>query len=215
MPILRRNSGIKKFFIGLLVLLIVGIIFMRSVIYPVFFRLAEARVYHLGNRVISEVIEQEIEDLNYRDLISYELNDRGDIILMQPNVREINRLASRITIEVQKRFQPRLTIRVPVLRLLGLDMLAGMGPDIPIRIIPVGYVSPPEIIDSFEEAGINQTRHKLYLKTSMKFQLAAPLARKDLQITADVPIIEATILGKVPEVYINFDGDFQGGGILE
>ena len=211
----KRNPGLKKIMFAFLLVLILILVFMRSVVYPVFFRMAEARVYHQGNKVISQVIEKEIEDLEYRDLISYEVNDHGDIILMQPNVREVNRLASRITLEVQKSFKPRLTIRVPVLSFLGLDMLAGMGPDIPIRIIPVGYVRPPEIIDSFEEAGINQTRHKLYLKTKMKFQLAAPLARKDLNIAADVPLIEATILGKVPEVYINFDGELQGSGILD
>ena len=42
-------------------------------------------------------------------------------------------------------------------------MLAGRGPDIPIVIVPVGTVES-RVYDVFEQAGINQTRHKIYLE---------------------------------------------------
>ncbi|MFW6278983.1 MAG: sporulation protein YunB [Bacillota bacterium] len=210
----RKHSQLIKFSLLLVLILILGLMFVRNLIYPVFFTIAQARVYQMGNRIVSEVVKQETGDLDYRDLINYEQNEQGDIKLMQANTKGINQLTSRMTLSIQQHFQSRVTVQVPLLKILGLDMLAGIGPDVSGEIVPVGYVSPPEIVDSFEAKGINQTRHKLYLKTRMKFKLIAPLAQKKFHVQAEVPLIETTILGEVPDTYIDFNSN-QDTGILK
>ena len=214
MLFIRRHPVVSKFLIILILILILCFVFIRSVIYPVFFTLAEVRAHNMGNQIINEVVDREMAQVEYGDLINYEVNEQGDIILMQANIRKINQIASKISINIQQQFQPRLNIQIPALSILGFDMLAGMGPDINVRIIPVAYIKPPELIDKFEAAGINQTRHKIYLQTQMKIKLLAPLARKDLYLTADIPVIEATLLGRVPEVYVDF-GEKGLSGVLE
>ena len=206
----RREHPVLFWVIVLLVFLIIpAMIFVRRVLYPVFFTLAEAQTMQMGNKIINQVIDQQTKDIQYRDLITYEVNDRGDIILIQANIREINQLSSRIALEIQQKLKPDLTIKIPLLSVFGFDMLSGIGPRFPMKIIPVGYISPPRLIDSFEAAGINQTRHKIYLQAELKLKMIVPFSRQEILLKGDIPVIEVTILGRVPEVYV----DLKGSGI--
>ena len=214
MLIWRKYPGLLRLIIIIVLVMLIIFVFTRSIVYPVFFTLAEVEAIRMGNRVINEVINQRVAGVEYKDLIRYEVNNAGDIILMQANIREINQLTSRISLDIQENFIDRKEIKIPLLRVLGFDMLAGMGPDLRVRIIPVGYIEPPKLVDTFEAAGINQTRHKIYLQTDVNLKMIAPFSHQEIVLAADVPVIEVTLLGKVPEVYVDLGGD-GFSGILE
>jgi sporulation protein YunB len=189
-----------------------GIIIRNTLINAVF-NLAEAEVINNANKIISEVIEAEFKDVKYQDLISYESNKNGDIILMQANVQKINDISSKVSLNINNKLEQidGLKVRVPILKALGFDILAGIGPDFMVKVIPVGFMQPPQLNDSFESAGINQTRHKIYLMLDLKMKLLVPFSREITHVKAQLPVIEATILGKVPEVYIGIDGNSMDG----
>ncbi|HBR33154.1 MAG TPA: sporulation protein YunB, partial [Firmicutes bacterium] len=129
------------------------------------------------------------------------VDNRGRVVLMQPNTGEINRLASDATITVQalmKNFKD--TIYIPFGQLLGSQILAGRGPDIPIVIVPVGTVES-RVYDLFEQAGINQTRHKISLEVRTTVRILVPLLGSQVEIKTEVPLTEAIIMGEVPQVY--------------
>lgn len=54
---------------------------------------------------------------------------------------------------------------MPLGAALGITLLAGSGPGIPVSIVPIGSVST-DFETEFEACGINQTRHKVYLQVS-------------------------------------------------
>ena len=83
-------------------------------------------------------------------------------------------------------------------RILGIDILAAYGPELKMRIIPAGYTVPPRLVDSFSTAGINQTRHKIYLSLTAKVKLIVPFKSRTIDVHADVPVTEVVILGRVP-----------------
>ena len=56
---------------------------------------------------------------------------------------------------------------------------------------------------SFESAGINQTRHRIYLEAKTQVKVVIPLTTSTKEVKAQIPICETIIVGEVPESYIN------------
>ena len=87
---------------------------------------------------------------------------------------------------------------MPLGAALGLTLLAGSGPRIPISIVPVGSVQT-DFETEFEACGINQTRHKVYLQLSASIRIVIPTGAKTTNVTANMLVAESIIVGKVPE----------------
>ena len=201
---LLRRKILAIILIILLGFIIPLIIFINKIIYPVFFTIAEAEARQIIHEIINQSVEEEIASIEYEDLIKYECDEQGNIILLQQNTNQINHLSSQIALNIQKNFKKikAIKIEVPMGRFIGLEILSGMGPVFDVKVIPGGFVSTPEIIDEFQSAGINQTRHKLYLKLKLDSFLAAPFSQEKFIITTEIPVIEVTILGRVPQIYL-------------
>ena len=198
-------------------MVVIGLfVIFNHTLYPVFFSLARAEAVRIANKAVNQAVDTEIETIKYEELITYVSDDNGNIVLMKPNTKAINKFTSRVSLNIQENFEAvtQRGVAVPLGKLLGLDILAGMGPFMDVKIVPVGFVDPPAIIDSFESAGINQTRHKIYLKVDMRIRLIIPFSREVVTVSSDVPVTEVTILGRVPEIYVNFNE--QGvSGLIE
>ena len=200
----KRRKSLLILLTLIFLITITVIIFINQIIYPVFFTIAEARARQTVNKLINKSIEEEISQIEYGDLIKYKCDNNGNIILLQQNTVKINHLSSKIALNIQKSFEEveYINISVPMGRFFGLEMLAAMGPVFDLKVIPGGFISTPEIIDECESAGINQTRHKLYFNLNLEIFLSAPFSRKRYILNSEVPVVEVTILGRVPQIYL-------------
>lgn len=185
---------------------------IQSLLRPVFLAEAETRALQMATNAINQSVYQHAKTLKYDEMISYQTNRQGDIILMQPNLQKVNEFISQVIETIQLRMQQisEENIRIPIGHAFGLELLAGIGPRLNIKMIPLGLVKPPQIEDSFETAGINQTRHKIYLVIEGEVQLIIPFIQEKIQITTKVPVTEVTILGKVPDIYVGVEGGVLG-----
>lgn len=186
---------------------------IHKTITPIFFNLAEVEVHNIVNEVINKAVGREVENLLYQDMVNYIYNEQGEIVLIQPNIAFINRFTTNLSLAIQKELQgiSRETVTVPLSRILGIDILAAYGPELKMRIIPAGYTVPPRLVDSFSSAGINQTRHKIYLSLTAKVKLIVPFRSRTIDVQADIPVTEVVILGRVPQVYVGIDQEgFRG-----
>jgi sporulation protein YunB len=77
---------------------------------------------------------------------------------------------------------------------------------------PAGSVNTTYRSD-FKSAGINQTRHIIYLDVTINLQVVIPLARNSISTKSSIPIAESIIIGKVPGTYANLEN--VGGEILK
>ena len=170
-------------------------------------------VQNIVNEVINQAVNREVEKLLYQDIVSYIYNEQGEIVLIQPNIGYINKFTTQLSLAIQKELQgiSRETVSVPISRILGIDLLAAYGPELKMRIIPAGYTVPPRLVDSFSSAGINQTRHKIYLTLSARVKLIVPFKSRSIDVQADVPVTEVVILGRVPKVYVGMNQESLGG----
>lgn len=96
-------------------------------------------------------------------------------------------------------------VSVPLTSILELKLLSGMGPRINFRLMPSGNVSAV-FKSEFESAGINQTRHRIYIEVTTKVRFLSPIAIESQEFVNQVNIAETILIGDVPEAYYSITG---------
>ncbi|MGE5585347.1 MAG: sporulation protein YunB [Bacillota bacterium] len=175
---------------------------------PTLHQIATAQARVLATEAVTQAVATEIaEDIRWEDLYALRPDSTGRVVLVQPNTAEIDRLTSKVTIRVQEHLKKitETQVRIPLGQVLGSQILANVGPRIRISVVPIGTVAT-KILSDFEQAGINQIRHKIYLDVAAHIKLVVPLVISTVDVTVQVPITEVLIMGDVPETYIQLQG---------
>ena len=108
-------------------------------------------------------------------MIAVRTDSAGRVTMLQANAVRMNELATLTAIEAQKRLQSAdaQSVSIPLGAALGIPFLSVLGPQIPVRIVPVSAVSAA-FSTEFESAGINQSRHKIFLSLHAQARLVIP-----------------------------------------
>ena len=93
---------------------------------------------------------------------------------------------------------------IPLGEVINNNLLATYGPRIPIRLIPAGRVNTV-LHDSFEAAGINQVRHRIYLDVFSEVRIIIPFTAVVMEVRTTVPLADTIYPGEVPESVINLN----------
>ena len=94
-------------------------------------------------------------------------------------------------------------IDVPVGWLTEKSIFYNLGPKINVKVEPIGNISI-NYESKFESAGINQTRHKIYLNISVTVRTIVPLHSQEIEVKCEVPVAETIVVGKIPQTAIDF-----------
>ncbi len=195
----------RLFFIALICFISGSIIFLDTQLRPTLMVIAEARAKIIATQAINDAISTKIaQDIRYGLLITVHTDHSGRPSWAQLNTMEVNRLVAATTMRVQDTLENLKgeKVTIPLGQALGSPILANVGPRVPFTIVPVGTVNV-EVTDAFEAAGINQTRHKIYLEVYTDVQIIIPFVSQAVQVHSQVPIADVTYLGDVPQTVIN------------
>lgn len=198
----RRGHGRGILLVVLTCLALFAVIDFR--LRPAIMKAAEARLRVAAIRAINMTISENIaRNIRYEDLYAIRLDSRGRPVFLQPNTGEINHLSAQAALEVQEALKAIHDehLSIPFGQILGSRLVAGLGPRIPVKVVPIGTVETT-VINRFEQAGINQTWHKIYLEIKTTMEIVAPFASQGVVVKAQVPLVEGIILGEVPGVYL-------------
>jgi len=173
---------------------------------PTLLAIAEARATLIATQSINRVINDKVsKEIDPQTLVLIKVDNQGRVVLIQPNTMEFNKLAADTTIKVQEVLEKlsEEKINIPIGQVLGSQFLASMGPQITVTIIPIGTVQV-KVIDKFEQAGINQTKHMVYLVATTNVKIVVPLVSKSVSVDTQVPVAEYVVVGEVPSTYVQF-----------
>ncbi|WP_408954801.1 sporulation protein YunB [Natroniella sp. ANB-PHB2] len=204
---------IKLFFIITIILSIITVFLVETKLQPGLHNIYKSDVTGMLTTIINQAVNEETDTLNYHDLIIIRTNNEGHVTMMQPNLQAINDLSSNIAVEIQKILDKThsRTVKIPIFQIFGLEILSRYSPLLTAEVIPYGYVKT-NIQDEFQSAGINQTRHKIYLEVETEASVVVPLLNTQVEVNTDIPLTEAVIVGQVPEVYVGLEeGIFKKG----
>lgn len=158
----------------------------------------------VASAINNAILEKVAANVNYGDLIETERDYKNQIVFMQINTSLLNGIKSSAAIEIQRTLQElkKIPINIPFGQIFGLRLFANMGPNIKLTIVPAGIVKV-DIADSFEAAGINQTRHRVYLSVESEVKVVFPLIDNAVLVSTQIPIADAIIVGPVPQFYLD------------
>ena len=71
-----------------------------------------------------------------------------------------------------------------------------------VHILPIGNVKA-NYKSIFEDAGINQTRHIIFIEIIADIKIILPMKNAVINNTIDIYVAENIIVGKIPEVFLN------------
>ena len=206
----RRLSGKKRAL--LLVLFLLAALLALAIVAmthlnPVLTSLATARVSNTVNGIVTAAVNETIYSggVDYDQLISFEKDNEGKITAVKSNMAEFNRLQSAIIDEVLEKLSEVTTkeLSVPVGTLLGSPFLAGRGPLIRVRMQSVGS-SSAHFENAFTSAGINQTKHQIYLVVDVYVSILLPGFSTTTKFSNTYSVAETVIVGSVPDNYTYF-----------
>ena len=100
--------------------------------------------------------------------------------------------------------QEDLQVRIPVANLLGSAMLMNRGPAVEVDVLMLSS-SSAGFRSEITSAGINQTRHQLFLDLDVQLSFLLPWRDMDTSVQTEILISETVIVGKVPDSYLNWE----------
>lgn len=210
----RRRQVPKKFIILLFLLgLLTSFFWIDRSLQPTLFAIARVKAVHLATEIMNKTVMENLakQQIQYSDIVQVHKDTQGKIVLMQADTIKINRLSNEITLKIQESLRnlDEESINIPLGQLLGFHLLAALGPELKVRMIPVGTIRV-DVIDKFEGAGINQTRHLIWLDLNSEFQIAIPLYKEVFRVSTKVPLTQDIIVGDVPPALITLPGGVLG-----
>ena len=118
-----------------------------------------------------------------------------------------NYLASQVVLKCDKRLSELedLGIKIPLGYLTNNVMFYNIGPKITVKMQQVGNITT-SYESEFESAGINQTRHRIYLNLKATMKVIVPFNSKEVDVVCQIPVSDTIIVGKIPETSINMSG---------
>lgn len=162
-------------------------------------------VNRMIQRAVLEVLEE--DGLRYQSFVSLQQNLNGETTALMTDTVLINRLQGELLEKILQTLQETklITLQLPLGSLTGSQFLAGRGPMVSLKLRPVGVVKT-KIVNQFDEAGINQTRHRIQLQVTVDMLSLLPGYRISSQAQSNIILAETIIVGLVPDAYTEVYG---------
>lgn len=200
----RRGTILRGLLLAALLLAALTL-YLEQNLTQVTLSLAQANARTLAVTVLNDAVERVVRSgVSYDELIHVTQGAGGQISLLQADTAAMNRLAADAVALAQAQLEStdNQYVQVPLGSALGLTLLAGSGPKIRVQILPVGAISS-RFDTEFQSAGINQTRHRIFLTLSAAVRLVIPTGAKTIEASTQVAVAESIIVGQVPESFVD------------
>lgn len=204
----RRKVKIKPYILAIIVIFALFNLFLYlfdTRVLPAVLLKSESVVKAKTTQTISETsLELFNNEFKYDEMIIIDKDQAGDINLIRADTVKLNYLSSQLSIKCNEKLQEMgdIGVKVPVGWMTDRSIMYNLGPNMTVKIKPTGNIKV-SYQSVFESAGINQTRHKIYLNVEATVKIIIPLHNEEMQVTCEIPVAETIIVGKIPNTAID------------
>ena len=179
---MKRGKRLLRLLLLLALLGLAAWLLLQKSLSGVILDTAYARAYALTVDTLNGAVRQSVSaGVAYEELVTVRTDDSGRVTMLQANTARMNALAADIASQAQQ----------------ALAEDAARHIRVPLGAVTVSFHS------EFETAGINQTRHKIYLLLHAAVQLVLPANARPVAVDSQLLIAESIIVGQVPGSYTN------------
>lgn len=199
-----RGRKILRLLAAAFLLIAAAVLILESNLEKVILDMAHARAEAMAVSYINEAVRDVMKgEVTYEDMMQVRSDEKGRITMIQANAARMNDLATVTALRAQAQLESAeaQSVDIPLGAALGIPFFSAMGPRVQVRILPVSAVTAA-FSTEFESAGINQSRHKIYLSLETTVRLVIPTGAREVQVNSQVLIAESIIVGDVPQSYV-------------
>ena len=204
------NLNSRKLFVSLFM---IATIITTNLVYryaegniqPVVTSLAVSQANTYASELINDTVTKVAESgVVYSDLCKINKDEKGEILSINTDTQKINKIKQQtasvlIGLINNTSYED---VEIPIGSITKSHFMSGRGPKIPIRLLITG--SPKmEIDNKFESAGINQTKHKISIITTVEIEVILPYDNVKTTVSSETMLFETVIVGKIPNVYVS------------
>lgn len=199
------RSGCLRRMLIIILFLVALIVAVEGNLSQTMLDMAYAQAYSMAvetlNRAVKDVTENGV---GYEELIDMRLDGDGHVSLLRANTMRMNEIAAKTALKAEDELNSikNQFVEIPLGAGLGVRFLSGFGPRIRVQILPVGAVHT-SFDTQLETAGINQTRHKIFLTLRATVSLIIPTGSQLVEVESKIPIAESIIVGDVPQSFVD------------
>lgn len=190
-----------------LVALVAG--FFSARFSPVLQEVAGAEIQREIQLLVTQAVSEELlAQYSYETLIHLERDGEGKIAAMTTDMAKVNGLKNYVITQLNTQLEalPPQKISIPVGSLTNVAFFAGRGFGIPVQIQRSGTIYA-ELSHEFTDAGINQSRHQIWLKLRIPIKAVVSGTVWEETVSSAVLVGETVIVGSVPDTYLNMTTD--------
>ena len=204
-----RKFRIKPYILVIISILLIFNLFLyffNKRIFPSALTISETMV---KAKVVDTISETSMElfnsEFNYDEMIVIDKDNEGNINLIRADAVKLNKLTASLSLKCNEKLQnlDAVEVKVPFGWLTEQSAFYNVGPTIKVRLEHIGNMNI-SYESKFESAGINMTRHKIYINVDTKIRTIVPLHSEELEVTCQIPVSETIIVGKTPQTAIDF-----------
>ncbi len=203
----KKRKKLLLLLVSLLLLAVFLLIYFQRNVTRVLISISEATMRASTTVAVNDAVYYTLSDeMRYEDLVTVSRDEAGNIVAVAANPLKINKIA-RDTASISQSNLKNLSLNgipVPLGALTGIEALAGLGPSIHFRIIPVSSVAC-DFSSTFESVGINQTKHSIYLNVIADISIVMPSRTENFAVTTEILVGESVIVGTVPDTFLQSD----------
>ena len=207
----KRETLIFRVVAGVLVFSIITVLCDMK-LRPIIKTVGGSALKNTLSNVLDGAVNDMVDELGvrYGDMVDIEKNTDGTIAAITLNSTYINGYKTELSDGCSDRLSQftETVVPVPIGALIGGSFFNGKGFCIDVDATIYGF-AVTDVVSKFESAGINQTRHTIYLNVTASAHAYMGLCHLNESVDETIILVETIIVGTVPQsYYVREDNDF-------
>lgn len=205
--IAKRKKDNILFFASCFVLIsFIILIFGESQLRPIIKQAGAKALKNELTMLLNQGVDQTLsaENAIYSDFVIVNYNENGSISSISADTVFVNSFKTRLAENMAKVIEKGgdFNIVVPLGTLLGSELFSDRGLELTVESSTYGF-AVVDVFSSFNEAGINQTVHRIYVEAELNASAYIGNYKVSQKVRGKIPIAETVIIGTVPNSYYN------------
>ncbi|WP_069988717.1 sporulation protein YunB [Massilioclostridium coli] len=206
----RKKYGFRFIVIG--IILLTSFFLLDSQLRPIVNQMAGYQAKEYATTVVNQAVSKQLEEdpESFENLSKMERLEDGTISSIQANIPNLTQIQTNVIHTITQILSEIGTtqVNIPLGNLTGMLIFSGKGPNISIQLLPQGTVHT-QLTSQFEDAGINQTIHRIVLTVKIEMLALFPCYSSEVNASIDYILSENIIVGKVPQYYTQIIGESE------